>query len=77
MTNKSIQTALATLVTNANYAENYMNFRNQIIMELNLNQSDADVLDNFYQNNKDKFAASARILKKIDGMISNPHYLLL
>lgn len=64
MANKSIQKALATLVTNSNFAENYMDFRSQIIMDLNLNQSDTDVLDSFYENNKNKFAASARILKK-------------
>lgn len=64
MTNKSIQKALAALVTNVNFSENYTNFRSQIISELNLNQSDTDLLDSFYENNKNRFTASARILKK-------------
>lgn len=67
MDNKTIQTALATLITNLNALENYDSFREQIICDLNLNAKDMQVIDNFYYGNKGRFIASARILKKNRG----------
>jgi len=64
MANKSIQKALAVLVTNLHFSENYMDFREKIIAELSLDESDANALDIFYEDNKSKFTASSRILKK-------------
>ncbi|ASQ47055.1 hypothetical protein [Legionella clemsonensis] len=62
--NSQIQQALAKLITNPKYCENYFNFRNEIIASLNLSADVADMLDSFYNENKQKFQASARILKK-------------
>lgn len=67
MENKTIQTALAALITNLNALENYDSFRNQIICNLNLNADDMQVIDDFYHSNKSRFIASARILKKNRG----------
>ncbi|MFT4060181.1 MAG: hypothetical protein QM652_11610 [Legionella sp.] len=67
MDNKTIQTALAALITNLNALENYGAFREQIIYDLNLNTNDMQVIDNFYHGNKSRFIASARILKKNRG----------
>lgn len=64
MDNKTIQTALAALITNLNALENYDAFRDQIICDLNLNANDMPVIDNFYYGNKSRFIASARILMK-------------
>ncbi|KTC93171.1 MULTISPECIES: hypothetical protein [Legionella] len=64
MNNASIQKALAALITNYNILENYNNYREQIISELNLSQSDANILNDFYESNKHSFTASAKILKK-------------
>ena len=61
---KSIQKAIASLITHPNVAENYSDFRNEVVLALNLNKFDIDTLDAFYANNKEKFRASARILKK-------------
>lgn len=61
---KTIQTALAALITNLNALENYYAFRDQIICELNLSTDDIQVIDNFYHVNKSRFISSARILKK-------------
>ena len=61
---QSIQKAIATLITHPNIAENYIDFRNEVVSALNLNKFDIDMLDAFYADNKEKFTASARILKK-------------
>ena len=61
---QSIQKAIATLITHPNIAENYIDFRNEVVSALNLNKFDIDMLDAFYADNKKKFTASARILKK-------------
>ena len=57
--NKSIQKALAILITHPDIAENYKDFRNQVVIDLNLNTFDIKTLDEFYENNKNKFTASA------------------
>ena len=62
--NKSIQKALAILITHPDIAENYTDFRKKITSDLNLNSLDVNLLDEFYESNKEKFTASARILKK-------------
>ncbi len=62
--NKSIQKALAILITHPDIAENYTDFRKIFISDLNLNLLEVNLLDEFYESNKDKFTASARILKK-------------
>jgi hypothetical protein len=64
MNSKSIQKAIATLITHPNIAENYFDFRNEVVCALNLNKFDINTLDAFYELNKEKFTASARILKK-------------
>jgi hypothetical protein len=64
MNNKAIQKTLAVLITNLNILENYERFRDQIIFDLHLNENDIQVIDNFYYDNKSRFIASARILKK-------------
>lgn len=64
MNNKTIQTALAALITNLNALENYDSFRDQIICDLNLSTDDIQAIDNFYHVNKSRFISSARILKK-------------
>lgn len=64
MNNKTIQTALAALITNLNALENYDGFRDQIICDLNLSTDDIQSIDNFYYANKSRFISSARILKK-------------
>ena len=61
---KSIQKALAIMITHPDIAENYKDFRNKVMLDLNLNPYDIKALDEFYESNKDKFSASARILKK-------------
>lgn len=62
--NKSIQKAIAILITHPNIAENYNDFRKKVAFDLNLNKFELNALDKFYESNKDKFTASARILKK-------------
>lgn len=64
MDNQTIQTALAILITNLNALENYDHFRDQLICDLKLGANDIGVIDNFYHANKNRFIASARILKK-------------
>jgi len=64
MNSQLIQQALAKLITNPKYCEDYYNFRDEIILSLNLNADMANMLDIFYDENKQKFQASARILKK-------------
>ncbi len=61
---KLIQKAIATLITHPDIAENYIDFRNEVALALHLNKFDINILDSFYENNKEKFTASARILKK-------------
>lgn len=62
--NNKIQTTLAALVTNLNALENYDKLREKIISDLKLSENDIQVIDNFYQGNKCRFIASARLLKK-------------
>lgn len=64
MNNKTIQTALAALITNLNALENYDCFRDQIICDFNISTDDIQAIDNFYHVNKSRFISSARILKK-------------
>ncbi|KTD02732.1 hypothetical protein [Fluoribacter gormanii] len=64
MNNQLIQQTLAKLITNPRYCENYDSLKNEIISTLNLSADVANMLDSFYNVNKQKFQASARILKK-------------
>jgi predicted transcriptional regulator len=61
---KTIQKAIAMLVTHLYVAENYKDFRREVIVVLNLSEIDVEILDDFYEKNKENFVASARILQK-------------
>lgn len=64
MNNQIMQQALAKLITNPNFCENYYTHRDEIIKTLSLKIEAAHQLDSFYKLNENKFKASARILKK-------------
>ena len=56
--NKSIQKALAILITHPDIAENYADFRKKVTSDLNLNPLDVNLLDEFYENNRYKLQVS-------------------
>lgn len=64
MNNCIIQKAIASLITNVYFSENYFELRSEIKMKLNLCETDMRILDKFYEKNKVKFTAASRILRK-------------